>query len=141
MCIMIMLFNFTSFIFVPSIENFLIYGTCCRGEWSGSRKISIYHLGGVDYDDDFMNRAMSNHDPPDLWISTPNDQFPDPKVDVEGFMVYCGESFHRLTAYLWLVTREMIEKGVELKPIAVHEPFLFSKPNLSNLIFCMCPSQ
>ena len=68
--------------------------------------------------------AESSHDPSDLWVSTPEDQFPDPTLDPEGFMVYCGESFPRLTAYLWLVTREMIEKGEELKPIAVHEPFI-----------------
>ena len=82
----------------------------------------------MDYDDDFMSQAMSNHDPPDLWVSTPDDQFPDPNVDVDGFMAYCGETFNRLTSYLWLVTREMVEKGEELKPIAVHEPFIFSKP-------------
>ena len=81
----------------------------------------------MDYDDDFMSRAMSNHDPPDLWISTPDDQFPDPNLDAEGFMIYCGESFPRLTTSLWLVTREMVEKGEELKPIAIHEPFIFSK--------------
>ena len=83
--------------------------------------------GGVDYDDDFMSRAMSSRDPPDLWISTPDDQFPDPNLDAEGFMVYCGESFPRLTTYLWLVTREMVEKGEELKPIAIHEPFISRK--------------
>jgi hypothetical protein len=60
----------------------------------------------------------------DLWVSTPEDQFPDPSLDPDGFMVYCGESHPRLTAYLWLVTREMIEKGEELKPIATHEPFI-----------------
>ena len=74
-----------------------------------------------------MKRGIKNHDPPDLWISTPDDQFPDPKLDVDGFMRYCGESYDRLMAYLWLVTREMIESGVEIKPIAMHEPFIFSK--------------
>ena len=80
--------------------------------------------GGMDYDNDFIFHMMS---PTNLWISTPEDQFPDPRLDPEGFMVYCGESFPRLTAYLWLVTREMVEKGEELKPIAVHEPFVFGK--------------
>lgn len=82
----------------------------------------------MDYDDDdFMSHSLSSFDPPDLWISTPDDQFPDPKLDVDSFMIYCGESFPRLTSYLWLVTREMIEKGEELKPLAIHEPFMFSK--------------
>ena len=85
------------------------------------------HIGSTDYDDDFMDRVMKNYDPPDLWISTPSDQFPDPKLDVDGFMRYCGESYNQLTAYLWLVTREMIESGVEIKPIAKHEPFIFSE--------------
>ena len=64
---------------------------------------------------------------PFLLPATPDDQFPDPTLDPEGFMVYCGESFPRLTTYLWLITREMVEKGEELKPIAKHEPFIFSK--------------
>ena len=81
-----------------------------------------FTLGTVDY-------MMSSRDLPDLWVSTPEDQFPDPTLDPEGFMVYCGESFPRLTAYLWLVTREMVEKGEELKPIAVHEPFI-CKPRI-----------
>lgn len=81
----------------------------------------------MDYDNNFMHRAMTNYDPHDLWISTPDDQFPDPKVDFDGFLTYCGESFPRLTTYLWIVTREMVEKGEELKPLAMHEPFLFSK--------------
>ena len=68
------------------------------------------------------SRDLSN-----IWISTPEDQFPDPTLDPDGFMVYCGESLPRLTTYLWLVTREMVEKGEELKPIAKHEPFIFSK--------------
>ncbi len=77
------------------------------------------HAGAVDY-------AMFSHDPSDhdLWVSTPEDQFPDPSVDPDGFMVYCGESLPRLTAYLWLVTREMIEKREKLKPIAMHKPFI-----------------
>ena len=82
---------------------------------------------GMDYDYDYMHRAMTNRDPPGLWISTPQDQFPDPKYDLDGFLNYCGESFGRLTAYVWLVTREMIEGGTEIKPIAIHEPFLFSE--------------
>ena len=90
-----------------------------------SALLLLFYLSGVvDYDDGFMSRAMSSHDPPDLWLSTPDDQFPDPNLDLEGFMTYCGESFPRLTAYLWLVTREMVEKGEELKPIAMHEPFV-----------------
>ena len=80
-------------------------------------------IGSTDY----VNRAIKNRDPPDLRISTPDDQFPDPKLDVDGFMRYCGESYSRLTAYLWLVTREMIESGVEIKPIGMHEPFILSK--------------
>ena len=82
--------------------------------------------GGVNYDMDFMKQMKMNHDPPNLWVSTPEDQFPDPKFDVDGFIVYCGETYGRLTAYLWLITREMIERGAEIQPIAVHEPFLFS---------------
>ena len=93
----------------------------------GEYTTSLSFPGRVDYDGDFMSLAMSNPDPPDLWLSTPDDQFPDPKVDLDGFMVYCGESYPRLTSYLWLVTREMVEKGVELKPIAMHEPFFSSK--------------
>ena len=88
----------------------------------------MHHSGGVDYDtSDFLSRAGSSLDPQGLWISTPEDQFPDPKFDLDGFMIYCGESFGRLTAYLWLVTREMIESGAEIQPIATHEPFFFSK--------------
>lgn len=86
----------------------------------------MVHVGSVDYSVDFMDRVMSNRDPPGLWESTPDDPFPDPEIDVDGFMVYCGESYGRLSAFLWLVTREMIERGVEIKPLAVHEPFLFS---------------
>ena len=63
----------------------------------------------------------------DIQISTPDDQFPDPNLDADGFMIYCGESFPRLTTSLWLVTREMVEKGEELKPIAIHEPFISRK--------------
>ena len=80
------------------------------------------HIGSPDQYD-----IMKNYDPQDLWISTPDDQFPDPKLDVDGFIRYCGDSYGRLTAYLWLVTREMIESGVEIKPIAMHEPYIFSK--------------
>ena len=83
--------------------------------------------GEVDYEEDFMDRVMKNRDPPDLWISTPSDQFPDPKLDVDGFMRYCGESYGRLSAYLWLVTRRMIETGAEIGPIAIHEPVILSE--------------
>ena len=83
--------------------------------------------GVVDYDDDYMHRGLTNHDPAGLWISTPQDQFPDPNFDLDGFMKYCGASFSSLTTYVWLVTREMIEGGAVIKPIAIHEPFLFSE--------------
>ena len=75
---------------------------------------------------EYMKKLRSHEDPPYLWKSTPEDTFPDPRVDLEGFMAYCGKGIDQVTAALWLVTREMVEAGVEIKPLATHKPFLFS---------------
>ena len=81
----------------------------------------------MDYEDDFIQHAMDMQDPPELWTSTPEDPFPDPDTDAAGFLEYCGESVDRLTGYIWFVTKEMIERGVKLKPLAKHDPYILGK--------------
>ena len=44
-----------------------------------------------------------------------------------GFVEYCGHSLQEVSVHVYLVTREMVESGEELKPIAVELPFVFSK--------------
>ena len=75
----------------------------------------------------YLKALGAHEDPARLWDSTPQDPFPNPHTDFDGFLAYCGESMAGLTTSLWLVTREMVERGMEIKPLAIHKPFLFSK--------------
>ena len=99
-----------------------------------SNTITLSVSGSVQVEDDYMELLHTHKDPAMLWVSTPEDQFPNPHSDLEGFLSYCGENMEHLTASLWLVTREMVEKGEEIKPLATHKPFLLSKLNVT--LFC-----
>ena len=65
-------------------------------------------------------------DPPDLWVSTPDDPVPDPK-DIDAVLKYCGMTKASRTATVYMVTREMIESGMDVVPLASYEPFVFCK--------------
>lgn len=65
-------------------------------------------------------------DPPDLWVSTDDDPVPDPK-DLDAMLDYCGMTKSMFTASIYMVTREMIESGKEILPMASYEPFVYSK--------------
>ena len=68
-------------------------------------------------------------DPPDLWVSTPDDPLPDPK-DLDAVMKYCGLSKSAFVTSLYMVTREMIESGMEILPLASYDPFVYGKCNI-----------
>ena len=78
--------------------------------------------------DDMMQQPPP--EPDDLWSSTPEDQFPDPDDDLEGFLHYCNHTMEELSASVYLLTREMIEEG-EVKPMVMERPFVFSEYNYS----------
>ncbi len=68
-----------------------------------------------------------NHDteePPDLWVSTPDDPVPDPN-DAAALFEYCGRDFGSDTTYVYMVNREMIESGMDITPLASYEPYVF----------------
>ena len=76
---------------------------------------------------DTLSNNIDKGNTADIWLSTPEDPFPDPDTDVTSFVEYCGQSIDQLASYVWLFTKEMIERGEELKPLAKHEPFVSSK--------------
>jgi len=63
----------------------------------------------------------------DLWVSTPNDPFPDPDKDYAGFLDYCSEVNDVSTVSLYFLTRDMIESGLEIKPLVIEMPIVVSK--------------
>ena len=95
---------------------------------SPSPSLSFAHIV-VDYSSDFIQKSLQIYDPPGLWDSTPTDRFPDPATELDAFLHYCNHSREHLTSFLYLVTREMAEKGEErdLKPLITHGPFVYSK--------------
>ena len=95
---------------------------------NNSPSLSFAHIV-VDYSSDFIQKSLQIYDPPGLWDSTPTDRFPDPATELDAFLHYCNHSREHLTSFLYLVTREMAEKGEEgdLKPLITHDPFVYSK--------------
>ena len=65
-------------------------------------------------------------DPPDLWESTPDDPVPDPS-NLTAVLHYCGWGRSDYTASLYMVTREMMESGMDVTPLASYKPFLYSE--------------
>lgn len=81
---------------------------------------------GVDYDYDMISNSITQTDPPDLWVSTPDDPLPD-IITLDSLLEYCGESRAGMTISLYMVTREMIESGLGVRPLATYEPHLYCK--------------
>ena len=69
---------------------------------------------------------MDHTDPPDLWISTDDDPVPDPR-DLDAMLEYCDMNKSELTASVYMVTREMVESGMEVLPLASYEPYIARK--------------
>ena len=66
-------------------------------------------------------------DPPDLWVSIGDDDpVPDPS-DIDAVMEYCWMRKNNFIANLYMVTREMMESGMEARPLATYQPFLFGE--------------
>ena len=65
-------------------------------------------------------------DPPDLWVSTDDDPVPDPR-DLDAFLKYCKHTRSELTTSVYMVTREMMESGMEVLPLASYEPYIARK--------------
>ena len=80
----------------------------------------------VDYSSDFIQQSLKIYDPPGLWDSTPTDRFPDPTTQLDAFLHYCNHSREHLTAFLYLITPEMVEGG-DVRPLITHGPFVYSK--------------
>ena len=84
----------------------------------------------------FIAYSEAFEEPPNLWVSTPEDSFPNPDEDLVGFVEYCGHTLQEVS-----VTRKMVESGEELKPIAVELPFIFSESIFTVIIrqwlFCI----
>ena len=69
---------------------------------------------------------MAVKDPPGLWEQNDVEIFPDPHTHLEEFLVYCGHTIEQMTAYLYLVTRELAEGG-DIRPLAQHKPYIYSE--------------
>lgn len=71
-----------------------------------------------------MDRVLSNADYPELWKSTPDDPLPD-TITLDTLLDYCGKSKAEMTISLYMLTREMIESGMQVLPLATYEPYLY----------------
>ena len=89
---------------------------------SPSLPLSLPHIV-VDYSSDFIQQSLKIYDPPGLWDSTPTDRFPDPTTQLDAFLHYCNHSREHLTAFLYLITPEMVEGG-DVRPLITHGPFV-----------------
>ena len=75
-----------------------------------------------------MSRQLHDvfDDPPDLWTPSPGDPAPDP-TNLTAVLEYCGWSKAFYTASLYMVTREMVDSGMDVTPLVSYEPFVLSK--------------
>ena len=65
--------------------------------------------------------------PEDLWVSMPGDTFPDPWNETEAFIEdYCGYPMDSITAHMYFVTPQLIEKG-DIRPLYSFKPYVYSK--------------
>ena len=87
----------------------------------------------MDYDS-FMNNAMAFRDPAHLWDGS---DYPDPQLDMAGFLSYCGESMEDYTASLYVLNRELVERG-KVVPLASHGPILYSRSTLNSVCKMCC---
>ena len=77
----------------------------------------------MDYSFDLIHESLIHEDPPELWHSNgDDDDLPNP-LTLDAYLRYCGET----TISLYLVNREMVESGVELKPLAQYRPIIYCK--------------
>ena len=75
----------------------------------------------VDYSEDLIQETLKNKDPPDLWAPG---SYPDPSSDLEGFLLDCGHSMDELSAYVYFLTRDVIESG-EVRPVEGYKPYVY----------------
>ena len=81
----------------------------------------MFSEDSVDYSVDPIHDSLTRTDPPELWQSNgPGDKLPHP-LTREALLGYCGE----VTGSLYLVNREMVESGMELKPVAHYTPHIY----------------
>lgn len=86
----------------------------------------------VDYNDDAIVESLNHEDPPNLWVSTPDDPLPD-TITLDSLLGYCGMTRSGKTVYLYMFNREMIESGMIVLPLATYEPQLYCESHKSTL--------
>ncbi len=106
---------------------------------TGEKRNRIVRHGNMqEGSHDHVNAPFSSDD---LWISTPEDSFPNPDDDLDSFLHYCDHTLEELSVHVYLLTREIIEEG-EVKPIMTEKPFVFSKSKLFlffyHILMCTC---